>query len=438
MAAEGEPMVRVGRVADDRIWALRLVLWGRALWLPLLATLLIASSGWGSGTSTPTETATAEPIATRAPIAVASEPAANFQLSDPSFAPLEHARAIYGRLGGSVYRMEVPDNWNGKLVMYFHGQAGLYNPMLRVENPPNRRELIVAGYAWAASSFSRQSILFKDAADETAALYNEFTQSVGKPARTYLEGGSAGGASELISASRYDDRYDGVLALCPVPGTTPDLEYLGDTVVAALYAAGLSQSEYDPATIRDVMARSVIPRLKDDPEAQRRFVDIWIQLSGGPRSYAEAGLSESLGAAAAVGSAQDYLLTFGAKIVSIGSYDNVATVYALGLASVSDADFNQHVVRVSSPGQPKIGQGDDDVSGDIKMPVFALYSSGDPIIPPVEARFTHDTVAAAGRSDLLVQRTANAVGHCRQSITTIQSAFDELVNWVENGVRPSP
>ena len=43
-----------------------------------------------------------------------------------------------GVLGVSGYRVEVPANWNGKLVMYAHGFAGIGN-VLSVQNPSIRR-----------------------------------------------------------------------------------------------------------------------------------------------------------------------------------------------------------------------------------------------------------------------------------------------------------
>ena len=51
-----------------------------------------------------------------------------------------------GVLGGAAYRVEVPPNWNGKLVMYAHGYAG-EGAVLGVSNPSIRRYLVQNGYA---------------------------------------------------------------------------------------------------------------------------------------------------------------------------------------------------------------------------------------------------------------------------------------------------
>src|SRR5262245_61425233 len=60
---------------------------------------------------------------------------------------------LWGVQGGAGYRIEVPENWNGELVLYAHGFRG--NGLeLTISNPPIRRYLIEHGYAWAASSYA--------------------------------------------------------------------------------------------------------------------------------------------------------------------------------------------------------------------------------------------------------------------------------------------
>src|SRR5437867_1786715 len=42
-------------------------------------------------------------------------------LGDPAFEALRGARADFGRLGGTVYEIEMPTHWNGRLVLFMHG-----------------------------------------------------------------------------------------------------------------------------------------------------------------------------------------------------------------------------------------------------------------------------------------------------------------------------
>ena len=60
----------------------------------------------------------------------------------------------WGVHGAAGYRVEVPANWNGSLVLWAHGFRGS-GLELTVDNHPLRAFLVANGYAWAASSYSR-------------------------------------------------------------------------------------------------------------------------------------------------------------------------------------------------------------------------------------------------------------------------------------------
>src|SRR5258707_9787619 len=54
---------------------------------------------------------------------------------DPTFTPLPGARASFGHYEGGAYHIEVPDKWNGELVLWAHGytaNAGTQGSRLRV------------------------------------------------------------------------------------------------------------------------------------------------------------------------------------------------------------------------------------------------------------------------------------------------------------------
>lgn len=64
------------------------------------------------------------------------------------FEALSGATAYWGVHKGAGYRIEVPDDWNGSLVMWAHGFRGT-GLELTVDNHPLRNFLIPNGYAWA-------------------------------------------------------------------------------------------------------------------------------------------------------------------------------------------------------------------------------------------------------------------------------------------------
>ena len=77
------------------------------------------------------------------PVQVRPEPE-GVTLGHPAFEPLPGARADFGRLGGSMYQLEVPARWNGGLVLFMHG-FGELSPVAEVSPPGIRRYLIGRG-----------------------------------------------------------------------------------------------------------------------------------------------------------------------------------------------------------------------------------------------------------------------------------------------------
>ncbi len=71
----------------------------------------------------------------------------------------------WGIHNGAGFRIEVPDNWNGDLVLYAHGFRGT-GLELTVSNPRIRHYLVTHGFAWAASSYSKNAYDVKQAGDD--------------------------------------------------------------------------------------------------------------------------------------------------------------------------------------------------------------------------------------------------------------------------------
>src|SRR5438093_2023800 len=97
----------------------------------------------------------------------------------------------WGVHGGAGYKIEVPDDWNGDLVLYAHGFRGT-GLELTVSDPRLRRYLVTHGYAWAASSYSTNGYDVRQGVKDTHALGEFFNGLVGHPRRTYLTGHSMG------------------------------------------------------------------------------------------------------------------------------------------------------------------------------------------------------------------------------------------------------
>src|SRR5262249_38903896 len=138
--------------------------------------------------------------------------------STPANTAHRSPRTLTGSLGGASYLIQVPEPWNGVLLLYSHGGGAL------TQNPPaeNSTDLVTAGYllqhgyALAGSSFRSSGWFVEDALADDLALLGEFRRLVGRPTRTIAWGVSLGGMVTLGLAERDPDRIDGALALCGI------------------------------------------------------------------------------------------------------------------------------------------------------------------------------------------------------------------------------
>jgi hypothetical protein len=68
--------------------------------------------------------------------------------------------------------------------------------------------------------------------------------------------------------------------------------------------------------------------------------------------------------------------------------------------------------------------------------VLSLHTTGDAFVPFSVEQEYRQKVDAAGAGDLLVQRAIRRPNHCEFTRGEITQAFDDLVRWLEQGVKP--
>ena len=144
--------------------------------------------------------------------ACASKPGAESIPAAPSVEqPSEHT----GTIGGAPWRLDVPANWNGELVVYFHGYAPQEQPIPEVM-PRNGYEgwLFEAGYAVAQSDYSARGWSVAEALEDSEAMRKHVVGLLGAPTRTWAMGHSMGSHLVLGTLEEHGAGYDGGLGLC--------------------------------------------------------------------------------------------------------------------------------------------------------------------------------------------------------------------------------
>ena len=370
------------------------------------------------------------------------------------FEALPGATALWGVHTGAGYRVEVPDNWNGELVMWAHGFRGT-GLELTVDNHPLRALLIAQGYAWAASSYSRNDYDIATGVQDTHALARRFNGLVGEPNRIYITGASMGGHITAVSIEQYDNTYDAALPICGVLGDYALFDFFLDfNVTAQQIGTGSSQAPVDAAEYIGVTVPAIkasleaIPgtwpfTLNTDGENHKNLTEL---RSGGVRpNFDEAfGFWNSIPANTGAGNFLfELALGDGTAPRATGNIvDNVGVVYQFDTdptLTPAEQDLNDNVVRVAADPQtfqaglsqvPRI-------TGDIDVPVLALHNLGDLFVPVLNEVEYVERVTANGKRDLLVQRAIRGVLHCDFTPQEFSTAWIDLVGWVENGVKPA-
>jgi hypothetical protein len=371
------------------------------------------------------------------------------------FDALPGASAYWGVHKGAGYRIEVPDDWNGSLVMWAHGFRGT-GLELTVDNHPLRQFLIPNGFAWAASSYTRNDYDITVGVQDTHALATRFNGIVGKPDRTYMTGASMGGHITAVSIEQHPTLYDGAMPICGVLGDYELFDYFLDFNVAA-QQLGVGDSvfpvgpDYLTATVPEIKASlEGVPGgwpnvLNADGQNLKNLTEL---RSGGDRpNFDEAWFFWNTFPNFQSG-AGNFLFDLGAQDGTLArspgvAVDNADVVYQFDTdpnTSAEEQAFNDAVVRVHADAQARAGNGlapVPRVDGDPSVPVLSLHNLGDLFVPfHNEVIYGHEA-AANGKSDLVVQRAIRGVSHCDFTASELVTAFVDLVAWVEGGVKPA-
>jgi len=360
-----------------------------------------------------------------------------------------------GTLDGAVYQIEVPANWNGKLVMYAHGFRGNDVP-LTVNGPSIRRHLIQQGYAWAASSYSRNYYDVRAGVEDTNKLANNFnaiTTAAGRtlaaPTRIYITGHSMGGhitgaAIEAEAAATAVNKvaYHGAVPMCGVMGDAELFNQFAAVQMSAQALAGLPK--YPSANWADISAQVTSTLFTTFPSVPTatgaKFVSVLQNITGGQRPLFAQGLAfggsfpSMWGALGGDGTITGILnqsildtTAFTYKIDGDEASSTALNAAALKLTAVPDAN------RLRRDGLRWIPQ----INGEIKIPVVSIHTLGDLFVPFSMQQVYQKRVAAKGNSQWLVQRAIRGASHCDFTVAEQVEAFEAMVKWERDGIKPS-
>ena len=356
--------------------------------------------------------------------------------------PGTSTKRYWGIHNGAGYRIEVPDNWNGDLVLYAHGFRGT-GLELTISNPRIREYLVTHGFAWAATSYSKNGYDVRQGVKDTHALGALFNGIVGNPRRAYFTGHSMGGHITGVAIEQYPQAYAGAMPMCGVMGDNELFDYFLDFNLVAEALAGVQAqfpfpADYQTAVVPGVKA-ALGPAYPGVLNAQGlKLRGVTQNISGGTRP--------SFSTSFAVWG--NFLFTVGVTGGNIGVapgnvQDNSDTVYQIDAdpaISADEAALNAAVLRVSMDPQGRHPNGLANIpriSGRLPIPVVSIHTIGDLFVPLSMEQLYAQRAASEGASDRLVSRVIRDHGHCGFAVPEEAASFADLVNWVEGGPKPA-
>lgn len=386
------------------------------------------------GATTRTTSALGKPGITPLPC-----PQQAWQLGDAAFEALPGAKAFFGKYDGGLYRIEIPETWNGELVLFAHGfvpNTGPNGSMLRVGNHRFRDHVVKEGFAWAASSYRCNGYVPGQGLVDTMALSDLFKQTNGgrAPQRTYLTGESMGGHVTLLGMQEFPTAFAGGLAMCPAG---PELfDYYAAMSAAAEVVTGLQfhadSLQQDAAKMAELLGKP-----PDYTEKGRQLASIEVQVSGGPRPFALEGLASRFVANMATSQAA----LVGSTTPSNRAIDTAHITYAIadGLGLSADT-LNAKARRKAGDPEVRSANGPYEeivpFDGKIERPLMTMHGTGDLYVPIFLEQTLKRAVKVAGNETLLTQRVYRIGTHCQFSQPEMARAFDDLVAWVKTGAKP--
>lgn len=382
-------------------------------------------------------------------------------------APLSGAPASdrwSGVLGKAGYVVEVPAAWNGKLVMYAHGYAGM-GSALSVTIPGIRRHLLEAGYAWAASTYSTNYYDVRAGIEDTNALALAFPdiakqngRTLAAPTRTYIVGHSMGGhiAAAAVDAENIQNAvhkvtYNGSVPMCGVLGDTELFNYFGGYQTAAQQLANMPATSWPVTNWAQIVTPLMSALFTTYPSATTPTGDklkaVVKNLTGGERPLFELGFGKSPASKAY----QDAVWsTFGQDgtvngVLTQNVVDTTALQYQFDDDPAQSADeqaFNAAIFRVRPVADANRVRRDGlrwipQNAAKISVPVLTLHTLGDMYVPFSMEQIYKRRADANGTSKWLVQRAIRGIAHCDFTVAEQNKAFDDMVAWEQSGTRPA-
>ena len=329
-----------------------------------------------------------------------------------------------GEINAARYKIYIPEDWNKGLVMYAHGyeEIGEESEIITEEVDEFMEIFTSRGFAFAASAYKHQGLIIKDGIEDTEALRTYFEMTYGKPELCIITGHSMGGIISLATIEKFHSEYDGAMPLCGwlAPVYTL-LKYSLDLLLTYDYLFGendgniISGEDY-------IEIEEIRERINGKPDLAVLFAEHF--------RMKKEDLAEMIGF-------NQFVLKETVGWSGGLPAGNINTIYS-GFGD-NDAALNRDIRRYEASDRAKeyfIQYSTP--TGLLRDPVIALHTTYDEILPVFNYEYYEHLTEINFTSEMYLQRYVIRDGHCNFTTAEVAEAFDNLLLWIKESVRPDP
>ena len=328
-----------------------------------------------------------------------------------------------GDINGAKFRIDMPEKWNGSLVIYCHGYSAAPGYFNDSKPNPVMSVFLNEGFAVAQSGYAAGGWAIQEAMNDTEALRRYFVKKHGAAKETYVTGHSMGGFLTMALMESFPNVYDGGLPLC------------GPLAAANWF---MERRVFDMLAIFEYLFPGALPSPGKVPETYMMQPQLNAQieklLDGKPGPAAAllrwSGIHNNNELSATL-VFFTYILKDLAQRGGGNSFDNTNTIYdGTGI----DNEVNDGVKRYRAD-QAAVDQLARfyTPTGRLSHPMLAIHTTYDPLVPPWTPNMYAMIAAQAGKSAFFSQRYVKHDGHCAIMPAEISKGFADLRHWKATG-----
>ena len=370
---------------------------------------------------------------------------------------------LLGTLDGAKFKIRVPANWNGTLLVYIQGtktgptpsEPPLVPPVVRGSDALLEDTLLSRGYSLAASEISPADWQVKASVQDTLSLTTYFRGRIGDPKRVIVWGTSLGGAASLRLMEDYPRSFDGAIAMCAAAaGRSKREDRSLDFNLAYATAFGWRDDLW-----------GTVDNLRENLSFNRDVYPIvnWPTAGGSNRGGWEF-IRLVLGQQPEAFWSADPLYTYPGYVLQMFfSTQNVANIqawasgpftqnvdhvysltaeekaYLAGLGVNPDDLLNKMNASARIQANPRardyvVRFGD--LHGTLVKPVLTLHTTLDTINEVRHENAYRATVEASGSLEYLRQAYVSGLGHCGFTAKQLLAALAAMESWLDTGLPP--